>query len=508
LEEKCLSGQHITQQQENIYMKNRQAGCTQELSAARSGISVRSGRRIDKDEKSNRTAHHWRTRKDPFEAVWTSELEPLLEKQPDLTGITLWDYLDERHPGQYPEKLLRTLQRRVKHWLATQGPDKEVMFRQSVPAGHQGLSDFTHPNTDITLAGEPFDHLLYQFRLAHSGWRHVHIVRGGESYSALADGLQNALRALGGAPREHRTDSLSAAYVNNAEKQRLTEDYGALCRHYRMTPTTNNLGVSHENGAIEAPHGSLKRRIAQAIKLRGANDFANLRAYREFIERIVGKLNKRCKGRLVDEQKSLLALPAHRFIDYTELAVKVTTSSTITVKRGLYTVPSRLIGETIKVHLYHDRLECYVGQTQCMTLPRVYPKHPGGRARRINYHHIIHSLAAKPQAFRFSQFRDDILPSGNYRQLWVMAEQQFAPKDACKWIVAVLRFAYDYDCESLLGMELLQEARHTALPDLKALQARYLQSTAPPDIPTRQHAIDEYDQLLSGRWKMQEVTCG
>jgi transposase InsO family protein len=503
-----LSGKHITQQQEIIYMKHRQAGCTQELSAAKAGISIRSGRRIDKDEKSNRTAHHWRTRKDPFEAVWASELEPLLENEPGLTGITLWDYLDEQHPGQYPEKLLRTLQRRVKHWLATRGPDKEVMFRQSVPAGHQGLSDFTHPNTAITLAGEPFDHLLYQFRLAHSGWRHVHIVQGGESYSALADGLQNALRALGGAPGEHRTDSLSAAYVNNVEKQRLTEDYEALCRYYHMTPTTNNRGVSHENGAIEAPHGSLKRRIEQAIKLRGSNDFANLRAYREFIERIVGKFNKRCKGRFADEQKSLLVLPAHRFIDYTELAVKVTTSSTITIKRGLYTVPSRLIGETIKVHLYHDRLECYVGQTQCMTLPRVYPKHPGGRARRINYHHIIHSLAAKPQAFRFSQFRDDILPTADYRQLWAMAGEQFTPQDACKWIVAVLRFAYDYDCESLLAAELLQEAKHEALPDLKTLQARYLQNTTPPDIPIRQHSIDEYDQLLSGAWKTQEVACG
>ena len=489
-------------------MKNRQAGCTQALSAARAGISVRSGRRIDKDEKSNRTAHHWRTRKDPFEAVWASELEPLLEKQPDLTGITLWDYLDEQHPGQYPEKLLRTLQRRVKHWLATQGPDKEVMFRQSVPAGHQGLSDFTRPNTGIIIAGEPFDHLLYQFRLAHSGWRHVHIVQGGESYSALADGLQNALHALGGAPREHRTDSLSAAYVNNAEKQRLTEDYEALCQHYGMTPTTNNLGISHENGAIEAPHGSLKRRIAQAIKLRGTNEFATLRAYREFIERIVKKLNRRCQGRLAGEQESLLALPAYRFIDYSELTVKVTTSSTISVKRCLYTVPSRLIGETLKVHLYHDRLACYVGQTLVMTLPRVYPRQSAGRARCINYHHIIHSLAAKPQAFRFSQFRDDILPSADYRRLWSMAEQQFTPRDACKWIVAVLRFAYDYDCESLLAMELLQEARHTALPDLKTLQARYLQNTTPPEIPIRQHTIDEYDQLLNGQWKTQGVTCG
>ncbi len=489
-------------------MKSRQSGCTQETSAAKADISVRTGRRIEKGQRRDTKERHWRTRKDPLEAVWELELIPLLEREPSLTGITLWDYLDEKYPEHYPERLLRTLQRRVKHWQATQGPNKEVIFRQSVPAGQQGLSDFTHPNTAITIADEPFAHLLYQFRLAYSGWRYVHIVQGGESYSALADGLQNALHQLGGAPKEHRTDSLSAAYVNAAQKQRLTDAYQALCQHYGMRPTTNNLGISHENGAIEAPHGSLKRRIEQAIKLRGSADFSSIRAYRDFIEHIVGKLNKRCKGRLAEEQQILMLLPRDRFMDYTELTVKVTTSSTISVKRGLYTVPSRLIGENVRVHLYHDRLQCFVGQTRVITLSRVYPATPTGRARQIDYRHIIHSLAAKPQAFRFSQFRDDLLPSPQYRQLWKQAEQQFTPQEACKWMVAVLRFAADYDCEGSLASELMQQAEQSQLPDLKSLQARYLQHTEPPSIPVRQHQIADYDRLLTGQWKGQEVSCG
>ena len=174
-------------------MKSRRTGCTQETSAAKAGMSVRSGRRIEKGDRRDTKERHWRTRKDPLKEVWESELIPLLEREPSLTGLTLWDYLDEQYPDQYPERLLRTLQRRVKHWQATQGPEKDVIFRQSVPAGHQGLSDFTRPNTAITIDGEPFAHLLYQFRLAFSGWRHVHIIQGGESYSALADGLQSAL---------------------------------------------------------------------------------------------------------------------------------------------------------------------------------------------------------------------------------------------------------------------------------------------------------------------------
>lgn len=481
-------------------MKSRQAGFTQETSAAKSGISVRTGRRIEKGEKSVVERRRWRTRPDPFTAVWESELVPLLAREPTLTGITLWDYLDEKYPGQYAGSVLRTLQRRVKHWQATEGPEKDVIFRQSVPAGHQGLSDFTRPDTAVTISGKPFDHLLYQFRLAFSGWRYVHIIQGGESYSALADGLQTALHKVGGAPREHRTDSLSAAYVNQGSKQRLTDTYKALCQHYGMRPTTNNLGVSHENGAIEAPHGSLKRRISQAIKLRGSADFSSVGAYRGFIERIVEKLNRRSHSRLVEEQPVLLSLPRYRFIDYSELTVRVTTSSTLSVKRALYTVPSQLIGESVRVHLYHDRLVCFVGQTRVITLPRVYPQAPSGRARRIDYRHIIHALAAKPQAFRFSQIRDDILPSPAYRQLWLQAQQQFPPQEACKWMVAVLRFAADYDCEGSLAADLALQAKTGRLPDLKSLQTRYLRHTVPPDIRVRQHPVADYDRLLTGQW--------
>ena len=177
-----MSGKRITNRQENLYMNKRQQGQSQETAAAKGGISERSGRRIEKGERpSMPRERHWRTREDPLDTIWEKELVPLLEKEPQLTGLTLWEYLEDEHAGQFPYSVLRTLQRRVKHWKATQGPDKAVIFRQSVPAGQQGLSDFSHPNTEITLQGEMFSHLLYQFRFAYSGWRYVQIILGGES---------------------------------------------------------------------------------------------------------------------------------------------------------------------------------------------------------------------------------------------------------------------------------------------------------------------------------------
>ena len=61
------------------------------------------------------------------------------------------------------------------------------------------------------MAGARLDHRLYHFRLACSGFEHAHVILGAESYVAHAEGLQNALWALAGAPREHRSDSLLAA---------------------------------------------------------------------------------------------------------------------------------------------------------------------------------------------------------------------------------------------------------------------------------------------------------
>jgi len=481
-------------------MQSRQSGLTQETSAAKAGVSVRSGRRIETGEKKAKGPRHWLTRTNPFASVWDSELVPLLEKEPKLTGLTLWEYLDEKHPGNYPYKLLRTLQRRVKHWRATQGPDNPVMFRQTIPPGQQGLSDFTHPRSVVTIAGQLFTHLIYQYRLAYSGWRCAHIVRGGESYSALAEGLQNALHKSGGVPVEHRTDSLSAAYVNQSQKQQLTRAYKGLCKHYGMTGTTNNPGLGHENGAIETSHGSLKHRLEQALKLRGSADFDSVADYQSLLNRCTERLNRYTLTRVEEEQKHLRPLPKYRFMDYSELSAKVTTSSTIAVKRGLYTVPSRLIGGTLRIHLYHDKLIGFVGQTQVIELPRVYPETPEGRVRRIDYRHVIHSLAAKPQAFRFSNFRDELFPNDNYRQLWQVADQKLPAKDACKWMVAVLRIAADHQCEKELGQTLLLQAQAGALPTLKALQAQYLKNQDQPELVTKQHDIADYDALLSGCW--------
>lgn len=497
-----MPGKWITQSQVKIYMKAREEGYTQAISAAKSGISERTGRSIEQEQRvpPETKERHWRTRKDPLALVWEPVIEPMLKSTPDLQAITLLEYLQKTYPGEYDDSLLRTLQRRVKQWRLLHGPAQEVMFRQQHEPGHLGLSDFTQlKQTTITIAGCEFSHLLYHFRLIYSKWSYMKVIIGGESYPALAEGLQEALHSLGGSPLEHRTDSLSAAFKNlSQDAQRdITQSYDALCKHYQMKASRNNRGCGHENGGVESPHGHIKRRIEQALLLRGNNDFPSVEAYQQFIQEVVNQHNRRNAKAMTIERQLLQSLPIVKTMDYRLTQAVVTRSSTIDVCRVTYTVPSQLQGQTLQIRLYDDRLVCYLGSVHVITLNRTYPIHRTQRVRVVDYKHIIHSLVKKPQAFRCSQLRDDILPTADYKAIWQHVNETMEPKAACRFIVGLLHLAATVNCEQALAQTVLTRISGNKTLSLSQLQAQFKpESQSPPDVVIQQHPLDQYNQLI------------
>jgi hypothetical protein len=113
----------------------------------------------------------------------------------------------------------------------------------------------------------------------------------GTDHGRIGDGQTPGARSDRNAPKEHRSDSLSAAFRNLAADARedITERYAALIGHYGMTATRNNIGVAHENGSIESAHGHLKQALTDALLLRGSRDFLDLDAYRAFVDAIAGR---------------------------------------------------------------------------------------------------------------------------------------------------------------------------------------------------------------------------
>ena len=234
-----MPGKTITDHQVHKYKQHRNK-LSQVASAAKAGISERSARRIEAAQSlpSQRPSRSWRTREDPLESVWDSEVIPLLQTDARLNAVTLLEELQRRYPGQWDSSVLRTLQRRIRLWRARFGCEREVYFAQEHPPGRQGLSDFTvADDLKVEIDGAVFAHRLYQFALAYSGWRHVTVIDCGESFMALSTGLQAALWTLGGVPEEHRTDSLSAAF-NTPGRARGVDP--AVCRPVQPLRTTCN----------------------------------------------------------------------------------------------------------------------------------------------------------------------------------------------------------------------------------------------------------------------------
>ena len=250
------------------------------------------------------------------------------------------------------------------------------MFLQQQQPGQQGLVDFTLcKGLTIVIAGKVFNFRLFHFRLAYRKWSYLHIVQGGESYTALTGGIAEAFKRLGATP--------------------------------------------NENGAVESPHGHLKRRIEQQLQMRFPDvkdrryHFDHIDDFQRLIDAVVAKHNRRNEHLLREELALMSPLPVARGVDDTQEWVKVSSSSTINLHRVTYSVPSRLIGERLNVRLFDDRLACYLGSTHAVSVTRL---HPAGskRARQIDYRHLIGGLARKPMAFYHASLRDDILPSDQW----------------------------------------------------------------------------------------------
>jgi hypothetical protein len=494
-----VPGKRITDLQVKKY-KELRGGHSQEASAAKSGISVASARRVESAGllPSQRSPRHWRTRADPLEAVWAAEVVPMLEGAPELMAVTVLEELQRRYPQRFPDSVLRTLQRRVSQWRAEHGGEREIFFAQEHPPGRLGLSDFTVADElAVSLGGLGFPHRLYQFALAHSGWRHARVVLGGESFQSLADGLQDALWMAGGVPQEHRTDSLSAAFNNLAEHEALTVRYQALCKHYEMRPTRNNVGVSHENGAIEARQGSLKRALDQGLLLRGSRDFTDLAAYEQFLAETVRRLNARCARAWETERASLQPLPVRRTADFEEVDARVSKFGVFTAKSARYTVPSRLCGHRLKVRLHSAHLEAWLGGVKVFECERLYASAADRHPRRVDWRHMLPGLKRKPGAFARWVLRDAMFPRSEYAQAWQQISQQLPERAACRLIVDVLDLADRANVVAELAAELAALHGRGELPDIDVLRDRFApRPSVMPNVVVLLPSAAVYDELL------------
>lgn len=488
-----------TNQQVRLLMSLINQGLPLSAAAAKAGMSeptARKYRRSGKLPTESKATHEWRTRVDPFAAVWP-EVEALLEGDAGLQAKTMFEELQRRYPGEFQAGQLRTLQRRFRQWRALHGEAQEVYFAQRHRPGDQSQSDFTRMDgLYVTIGGAPFAHLLYHFVLTYSNWEAVSICHS-ETFEALSEGLQSALWRLGGVPAEHRTDNLSAATheLRRSRGRGFTDRYQELLDHYGLRASKSSPGRAHENGDVESSHRGLKNVVDQRLRLRGSRAFSSIEAYGAFLEAIVADRNAGRGQRLADERAQLRPLPIRPLPAYREEDVTVKRWSTIRVANKVYSLPARLIGHRVQVRLYANHLEIsYRGELVAR------PERVRGDALEgIDYRHLVGSLVRKPGAFRRYIYREALFPSLTFRRAYdALAER--SEKWADLEYVRILHLAATtMQCRVEAVLDALLEAGELPEHDLVKARVQPTPLQSAPPIRVRPPDLGAYDALLAGR---------
>jgi hypothetical protein len=472
---------------------------SQAVAAARAGMSERTARkyeRLGKLPSQVRERRDYRTRPDPFREDWPW-VQRALERDPALQAVTLFALLCAEHPGRYQEGQVRTLQRHMQLWRALHGPEQEVMFAQRHEPGEAAQSDFTHmTDLGVTLAGVPFAHMVFHMVLTYSNVEAITLCFS-ESFEALAEGIESCLWQLGGVPKAHRTDQLTAAVQRlDAEGRRdWNARYAALLTHYGMEPTKSQAGEAHQNGDVEQSHHRFKLAVDQALRVRGQRDFVDRPSYVRFLQELVTQRNHTRSTRFAAERAALRPLPALPLLPCREVRALVGQGSTMQVLGNGYSVPSRLIGTTLTVRVRAETLEAYVGTALAVTLPRL----AGKGLVRIDYRHVVWSLVRKPGAFAAYRYREELFPTLLFRRAYDILQER-CPARADREYVRVLHLAAsttEADVETALGL-LLEAGTVPAFDAVREL-VRQPQPSAVPALAMPAVTYGVYDQLLLSR---------
>ena len=490
----------VTNNQVRILMRSLQTEKTKAIAAAKSGMDAKTARkyeRLGQFPSEIRCEHTWRTRADPFVEVWP-EVRTQLESNPGLEAKTIFEYLQRTYPGRYCNGQLRTLQRRIKTWRALEGPAKEVFFPQDYKPGELCQSDFTWMNKiGITISGQRFNHLIYHFVLPYSNWE-TGTVCFSESFESLSEGLQNALWQLGGVAKRHRTDQLTAAVQNLARggKDEFTRRYAALMRHYGLEAHKIQAGNPHENGDIEQSHHRLKRALEQSLLLRGSRDFNSREDYALFLEKLFCQLNAGRRARFEEELSVFRRLPESRFDSCKRFSVKVGPSSTIRVSHNVYSVESRLIGESIQIRLYAEYFEIWYAQRCIERISRLR----GSGKHDIQYRHIIDWLVRKPGAFENFRYRKDLFPTHRFRIAYDSLKQRCFHRRSKEYLKILYLAAKENELAVDQALSHLIDQNIAITYEAVLFLLRSSQEyAAPQDVHIDDIDICVYDSLLSER---------
>lgn len=263
---------------------------------------------------------------------------------------------------------LRTVERAVAHLRREVLAQTAATVRFETPPGHQLQIDFG--SVRVPVGDEQIKAHLFVATLGYSRRIYVALFLH-ERQSAWLQGLEGAFRHFGGTPREVLVDNARALVVEHDAQTRevvFNERFHAFCRYWGVAPRACAPYRARTKGKDERGVGYVKRNAIAGHR------FATLEALQAHLTRWMREVaDVRVHGttaeppieRFERDERSVLAPLATKapFLQVRELIRRVHTDACIELDTNRYSVPWKLIGETVTVVVTERQVRVqYAGQ--------------------------------------------------------------------------------------------------------------------------------------------------
>lgn len=213
------------------------------------------------------------------------------------------------------------------------------------------------------------------------------------------------------------------------------------------------------------------------------------------------------KEKWQEEQKSLLRLPKNKFCIDEVRVLKVNNKSLISFEKNNYSVPVKLIGRQLEIHINSLEIKCYFLGLNVAQHIRIY----GSNETSMKLDHYLDLLRYKPGAFKGSlvlmQAKEKCEWPAIYDEFWRELNNRFGESKGTQMLIDTLLLHREY------GEKVINDAVNAALRygsyDIGSLMVIIRQKTPTNQAPLLQdlgglqrydrsfQSLEEYSQLLS-----------
>ena len=346
-----------------------------------------------------RVPHTWRTRVDAFADV-REDLLDMLEVRADLPATMALDFLKCKYPERFNDGMLRTLQRRFRHYRA-EYVAKELFFEQVHEPGQWLQIDWVRAHQlGVFIADEPFSHLFCHAVLPFSNVEWA-VICEGETFDSLHETLRETANRLGGLPAGLQLDNSSAVTHREGAERVFNTRFERLLEHYELQGRTTNIRCPNENGDVESSHRHFKEMLDMALSLRGSRHFESLEQYQQFVIELLYARNEKRAQRFSIELPCLKA-PRSAARQFQRTVDK---GGLVKIDSAAYSLPSSYVGERVTCHIDLTAVRFFYNGREIRTSER------SDEGTGVYWRDLIGSLARKPGAMAGYTYRAALFPS-------------------------------------------------------------------------------------------------